>query len=308
VSGEKSALPIKKIVSDLRKKGNWIFGQIRANEKVTVERGGLTHSWFNGYYDNKGDRVEGIKNDSVRMTLIGQVFPVMSGLADNEEIENVIQAARHFLQDEQLGGFRLNTDFGVAHYLDLGRAFGFAYGNKENGAFFSHMNAMYAYALYKRGFVREGYNVLRSVYNMCTDTEKSKIYPGVPEYFDSQGRGYYHYLTGAASWLVLTQLTQVFGIRGEGGDLLLAPKLVKEEFDPNTTYAAAVCNFAGKKITVTFENSNMLDHGHYGIKEVLLNGEALAFEKTHKDRIRIQRTLIKNCLSECALSVVLDAA
>ena len=30
--------------------------------------------------------------------------------------------------------------------------FGFAYGEKENGAVFSHMTVMFAYALYQRGF------------------------------------------------------------------------------------------------------------------------------------------------------------
>ena len=138
--------------------------------------------------------MEGAKEDRVRMTLAGQVFPIMSGLANEQEIEDVTEAARNYLKDKKLGGIHLNTDFGIPRYMDLGRAFGFAYGTKENGAFFSHMTVMYANALYKRGFVREGYDVLQSIYNMCIDTEKSKIYPGIPEYFDSQGRGYYHYL------------------------------------------------------------------------------------------------------------------
>ena len=39
--------------------------------------------------------------------------------------------------------------------------FGFAYGEKENGAVFSHMAVMYANALYRRGFAREGNKALR---------------------------------------------------------------------------------------------------------------------------------------------------
>lgn len=38
--------------------------------------------------------------------------------------------------------------------------FGFAYGEKENGAVFSHMAVMFANALYKRGFVKEGHRAL----------------------------------------------------------------------------------------------------------------------------------------------------
>jgi len=303
ISGEQVAVSVKRIAEDLRKKGNWIFSHIRTNEMVQVECDGQKDRWFNGYYDNKGARVEGKKDDCVRMTLVGQVFPVMSGLANDEEIKSVTKAVQRYLKDEKLGGFRLNTDFGLPHYLDLGRAFGFAYGTKENGGFFSHMIVMYAYALYKRGYAREGYGVLRSIYNMCMDTEKSKIYPGIPEYFDSQGRGRYHYLTGAASWLVLTQLTQVFGIRGEGGDLLLEPKLVKEEFDLQTATAAVICHFAGKKISVTYENPNKLDYGNYGIKEVLLNGEPVALQEGEANTAAIKRDLIENSPLECTIKV-----
>ena len=35
--------------------------------------------------------------------------------------------------------------------------FGFAYGEKENGAVFSHMTVMFANALYRRGFAKEGW-------------------------------------------------------------------------------------------------------------------------------------------------------
>ena len=41
-------------------------------------------------------------------------------------------------------------------------------------------------------------------------------------------RPQFHYLTGSASWYVLTWVTQVLGIRGQWGNLLLAPKLMPE--------------------------------------------------------------------------------
>jgi len=179
-----------------------------------------------------------------------------------------------FLKDKKLGGYRLNTDFGVRHYLDLGRAFGFAYGTKENGAFFSHMIVMYAAALYQRGFVRQGYEVLRSIYRMAADGQNSKIYPGIPEYFDSEGRGMYHYLTGSASWYLLTLVTQVLGIRGQWGDLLLAPKLVPEQFGKSGQISAEVC-FAGKRLNVTYLNRSRKPYGQYRIESALLQGRSL---------------------------------
>ena len=68
----------------------------------------------------------------------------------------ITEAADAYLYDASCGGYRLNTDF---HELktDMGRMFGFAFGEKENGAVFSHMAVMYANALYTRGFAKEGY-------------------------------------------------------------------------------------------------------------------------------------------------------
>ena len=276
LSGEQLDVSIADLAKDLRKKGQWIFDKIRRDQRVTVAQNGKNYKWFNSYYDDKGERVEGLKDGRVRMTLTGQVFPIMSGLAKEKDIKEVVESVQRFLKDKKLGGFRLNTDFGVNHYWDLGRAFSFAYGTKENGAFFSHMNVMYAYALYKQGFVKEGHEVLQSIYQMCSNLEKAKIYPGVPEYFDSQGRGMYHYLTGSASWLVLTLLTEVFGVRGEYGDLVLAPKLRETQFSKDGGHAAQVTlQFAGKKVTVSYLNKNKRDYDQYQIKEIWLNNKIL---------------------------------
>lgn len=294
LSGEQVNVKTADLARDLRQKGQWAFQHIKRQEKILgpavsgANNPGQGPGWFNGYYDNQGKRVEGAEGKAVRMTLTGQVFPLMSGLADDKEIEEVVASVRRYLKDEKLGGYRLNTDFGVAHYLDLGRAFGFAYGTKENGSFFSHMTVMYAYSLYKRGFAREGREVIQSLFQMCADTQRSKIYPGIPEYFDSQGRGRYHYLTGSASWLVLTMLTQVFGVRGEYGDLLIAPQLLKDEFDLGGK-AGVACPFAGKTIRITFINKRKLDFGSYAVKAVTCRGKAVAYDVLAPARVKISR-------------------
>ncbi len=291
VSGEHLDVKVSDVVSDLRQKGKWIFGKLRRDEYISVKEGKESYSWFNGYYDNKGVRVEGKVDNRIRMTLTGQVFPIMSGVAQEDHIKEVVKSTDKWLKDKKLGGYRLNTDFGVKHYLDLGRAFGFAYGTKENGAFFSHMNVMYAYALYKRGFVQEGYAVLSSIYKMSHDTKRAKIYPGIPEYFDSEGRGMYQYLTGSASWMVLTELTQVFGVRGEYGDLVLEPKLVKAQFDQKGN-AQVTCQFAERKLVIVYKNPKKLDFGQYSIQEVLWNGEKIQCENM-KIHSKIERSIIE---------------
>ena len=79
----------------------------------------------------------------------------------------------------------------------------------------------------------------------------------------------YHYLTGAASWYMMTVITQAFGVRGEDGDLVITPKLVQEQFDPKGT-AAIVLPFAGKEICVAFANPAGKDCGQYRVEKAYL--------------------------------------
>ena len=148
--------------------------------------------------------------------------------------------------------------------MKLGRCFGFAFGHKENGAMFSHMAVMYASALYKRGLVPEGFAVLDGIYRHSQDFGLSGIYPGIPEYVEPGGRGMYPYLTGSASWYLLTMLTEVLGVKGQFGDLVLEPKLVPEQFDADGR-ASVLTLFAGRKLRITYHNPDCLPWGVYSV-------------------------------------------
>jgi cellobiose phosphorylase len=195
----------------------------------------------------------------------------MGGVATEEQAASIVRAVDQYLYDEITGGYRLNTNFS-ALLLNLGRAFGFAYGHKENGAMFSHMTVMYANALYKRGLVREGWKVLEGIYQQSRNFERSRMYPGIPEYFSERGRGMYTYLTGSASWYLLTMLNEVYGVKGDLGDLKIEPKLTAGQFDAEGKSKVNTL-FAGKNIEIVFENPERLEYGQYAIGEVRLNGK-----------------------------------
>lgn len=257
---EKVRIPSAGLAEKLSLMGRWIREHIRGQEWVGD---GADLHWFNSYYDNSGRPVEGVIRDSVRMMLTGQVFALLSGTATPEQAREIIRSADWYLCRPAQGGYCLNTDFGETK-MDMGRMFGFAYGHKENGAVFCHMSVMYAYALYSRGFAAEGYRVLDYLYNQSVDFARSHILPGIPEYFDDRGQGMYPYLTGAASWLLFTMQTQVFGVRGQEGDLLLAPKLMKSQFAADKT-ARLDCVSAGRRLRVCYKNPGDLEYGEYQI-------------------------------------------
>lgn len=268
VSGRKRPAPLPALAESLREKAEWLTGHLRRQEWITNREG---FGWFNGYYDDDGQRVEGDFPTGTRMTLTGQVFALMGGVADEEQARQIVRAAERYLYDENVGGYRLNTDFGELK-TNLGRAFGFAFGHKENGAMFSHMAVMYANALYRRGLAEEGWRVLEEIYRQSQDFARSRMYPGIPEYFSARGRGMYPYLTGSAAWYLLTLLTEVYGVKGRLGDLVLAPRLVAAQFSHAGTLSVQTV-FAGKMLEICYENPRRLSYGSYRIVSVEVNGQ-----------------------------------
>jgi cellobiose phosphorylase len=286
VSGQKVRMNVADLANDLRRKAEWLTQHLRAQEWITNHDG---LSWFNGYYDNDGQRVEGDHANGVRMTLTGQVFALMGGIATNEQAREIVRAADRYLYEPTMGGYRLNTDFGEV-LLNLGRCFGFAFGHKENGAMFSHMAVMYANALYQRGFVAEGHRVLNELYQHCQNFEVSRLYPGLPEYISARGRGMYPYLTGSASWYLLTLITEVFGVRGTLGDLTLTPKLLVTQFDAQGQCGLKTL-FAGHTIEVVYHNPARLECGTYQIEAITIDGVAVKFDRV-AGAARIDRAVL----------------
>lgn len=209
-------------------------------------------SFFNGYYDDSARRVERNTGD-VRMMLTSQVFAIMYGTATEEMTADIVKSADKYLFRPGLG-YALNTDFAEVKH-DLGRMFAFAYGNKENGAVFSHMAVMYAYALLKTGFTKAGFKGLYELFRAADDVEKSHILPGIPEYFETDGKGVYHYLTGAASWYVLTVFRYVFGIEYTDGNLCVKPSVPDELWGDNTEVSIDFV-YRNKKIRVVVIKSD----------------------------------------------------
>lgn len=298
LTGRKVSVELSGLITDLRQKAGWIFNHLRTREWIKDAAG---FQWFNGYYDNAGERVEGDHQNGVRMTLTGQVFAIMGGVAEDDQVAEIIQSVNRYLKDPRLGSYRLNTDFAELK-INLGRAFGFAFGQKENGAIFSHMVVMYGYALYKRGFVQEGHAVLKSLYNLAGDFEKGRIYPGIPEYFNNEGRGMYHYLTGSASWYLLTLRNEVFGVRGFRGDMILEPKLLREQFD-EVGNAAIQTVFAGHQLKIVYRNIAKLDYGRYRIKSIRVNDRPVQYS-THNNAAIIERYVIEQLSPDNHLIVV----
>jgi cellobiose phosphorylase len=296
LSGEKAEVDIDKLIADLRQKWEQWSSWLSRKEWLPQE-------FFNGYYDNQGRRVEGIFRQSpnqkdgsgracARMTLPAQVFAIMSGVATEKQVAALWRSLNRYLRDPRLKGFRLNTDFG-APQMELGRAFGFSYGDKENGAFFSHMSVMLANALYSRGFLKEGRQVFESIRQMAM-SELSGLPPVLPEYFNAQGKGLYPYLTGSASWYIYTLTQEIFGIKFLLGDLLLQPKLFSSDIKKGVLDARV--SFNGSKLHLRYLLAGRAKSRPVGNRlleavKVLVNGRVI---RRGADGFLVRNTLLSD--------------
>ena len=291
-SGEKVEVSIEEIAIKLKEMGNWVLEHVRKSEWIESK---TSYGFFNGYYNNDGDRVDGDHIDCTRMNLTAQTFAIMSGAATENQVLRTFQAVKAILKDENTGGFRLTTPLGP-NTLNFGRGYAVVYGEKETGGTFNHMVVMFMNALYSRGYINEAYEVFTTINTLCNDTEKAKIYPGIPEYISHEGRGMYHYLSGSASWLLMTVLTEMFGIKGKAGNLLLKPKLVQKQFDESGIISAKT-TFLGENIKVIYNNPLKLDYDEYKIVKIKLNESDVNFEKIDEKTANIKRSYLEIYLS-----------
>lgn len=283
LSGKTIELDIDFLIHDLSNKAKSMMKLLNTQE--WMEKGTL--GAYNGYYDNDGIRVESL-DKPVKMTLTGQVFPLMAHNASKEQIEKIIHTTKQYLYVSPPSSYRLNSNFGV-NKMNLGRFMGFAFGHKENGAFFSHMTIMYAYSLLDNGFVKEGAQILDDLADYLQDINQSKILPGIPEYIAPDGRGMYHFLTGSASWVIITLVEQIFGVYGSFGDFVVQPHLRNHHFLDGV--ASLHILFKDKPILIRYLNPLHLDYGSYEIHEVQCGSELLAY---NKDSFTIKKDMVLN--------------
>ena len=293
VSGNKINISCSDLAKDLREKSEFIYQHIRKNEYVKTQD---QQQFFNGHYDNHARRIHGDHPNGVRMDLTSQVMPIMCETATDTQIQETFESITKYLHNPKTGGLRLSTDLKELK-LDFGRVSGFIYGWRENGSIWSQQNAMLIYGLYRRNFVKEGYQVYQELLDLCLNSAQSKIFPNLPSCFRLDGKGLSCYLTGSATWLILALVTQIFGVRGEQGNLVIHPKLVQKQFGKKQTLSIH-CNFLERPLKINFNNPKKLDWGKYKIVSIQINKKTITELKPPAQSITIKKENFLKCCNK----------
>jgi len=219
---------------------------------------------FQSYFDDQG--LDPDAGDTLALT--GQAIALLSDTPTRKQAKYVASTTKKLLFDKHIGGYHLNSDYNQV-LTNMGRAYGFAYGQKENGAVFSHMVIMYAYGLYQYGLVNYGHEAAFTLLKQ-SNKRSSQVLLGIPEYFNNEGIGKYPYLTGSASWMLKLLRSEIFGLSLDCGKLTLNPKLKSSDFVDGK---ASITTYLFKELrTITYHNPKNLDFTKYQIEKITKNG------------------------------------
>lgn len=116
--------------------------------------------------------------------------------------------------------------------------------------------------------------MLQDVFQLSHSGNTAKTFPGIPSYFEPGDRGAYMYLTGSSTWLYLTIVTQVFGVHGREGNLVIHPRIPSWLFDAETNASIRLW-FRNQRIEVVFQNPKKLSPSQWTIQQVTLNEQNL---------------------------------
>ena len=221
--------------------------------KTIVMKNGALQS----YIDNDGEFLD---KDTVSLT--GQAMALLNKTVKPSCALNIAKTTKKHLYNPNCGGYHLNENYNEIK-LNMGRAYGFSYNHKENGAVFSHMALMYAKGLFNYELSDYGREALYAIINRAK-AKTSNVALGIPEYFTEKGEGKYLYLTGSATWLLLVLKESLFGIKYINGCTYIKPQLKGEDFIDGKLTLETI--HYGKKTTFKFINPNSLDDYKVTIK------------------------------------------
>ncbi|MEL1266117.1 GH36-type glycosyl hydrolase domain-containing protein [Pseudoxanthomonas putridarboris] len=241
------------------------------------------HLWDGDWY-GRGITDDGIpfgvkSDDEGRIFLNPQSWAMLSGAADPEKRARMLAAV-----DAQLVspyGVALNDPPYTGMREDVGRVTQKFPGSAENGAVYNHAAAFYLYSLYQVGDADRAWRVLRAMLpdpdpRDCLQRGQLPVF--VPNYYRgacrlhprTAGRSSQLFNTGTAAWLYRCLVEELFGLRGDGDALRIAPKLPS-----HWPSARAWRRFRGAEFEVRIERVAGLPRMRVVVDGQALEGDAI---------------------------------
>lgn len=255
--GEKESFSTAKLIEKIEKHIDFLTNNIK--EKAVMDSGALQ-----SYIDNDGNYLD---NETVSLT--GQAMALLNMTVSKARASNIALATKERLYNASLGGYHLNENYHEIK-MNMGRAYGFSYNHKENGAVFSHMALMHSYGLYNYKLITEASEAMYGIVDLAMQ-KSSRVPLGIPEYFTERGCGKYFYLTGSATWLLKLLKEQVFGLKMVEGKLQIRPQMLNSDFINGKASIKTV--LFGNLVEVIINNPHNLSFPDYKVERIQVDGK-----------------------------------
>ena len=178
---------------------------------------------------------------------------------------------------------------------DIGRLTQKFPGSAENGAVYNHAAAFYLHSLYKVGEADRAWHVLRAMLpgpDLEDCLQRGQLPVFVPNYYRgawrlhprTAGRSSQLFNTGTATWLYRCLVEELFGLRGDGDVLRIAPQLPS-----HWPCARAWRRFRGAEFDVEIERIAGLTGTRVAVDGRLLEGDAFSgVEAGRRYQVRVE--------------------
>ncbi|WP_368563064.1 NdvB protein [Pseudoxanthomonas sp. UTMC 1351] len=255
-----------------------------------------THLWDGDWYARgitDDDIVFGVARDAEgRIYLNPQSWAMLSGAAGPERQTRLIAAVEA----------QLETPYGVTMLApaytgmreDVGRLTQKFPGSAENGSVYNHAAAFYIHSLYHVGDGDRAYRLLRQMLPGPDPQDylrRGQLPVFVPNYYrgawyqypDSAGRSSQLFNTGTAAWVYRCAIEGLFGLRGDGDVLRIAPQLPS-----HWPHARAQRRFRGAEFDVEFRREADCEEIAVSVDGVLMAEAAIgAIEAGRHYRVQV---------------------
>ena len=286
------ALDILKKFAGYKKDAAYVSFLEEEKQRLAERISGLCYDgdqFIRGFTED--NRIIGLHSDpEADFWLNPQSFSVISGFADDEQTEKVLDKVHE----------RLNTEFGVmlmdppyhAHAFEGALAVIYNQGVKENAGIFSQSQG---WIILAEALAGHGDRAFQYYLENCPAAQNEKAEIRVMEpYCYGQftegkasphfGRSHVHWLTGTASTMMVGSVEGILGLRPEIDGIRIDPSI------PRGWEALRIEKmFRGKKLSIRIENPSRRESG---VKELYLNGELLPGCRIPAERLLAENEIV----------------
>lgn len=251
----------------------WAIEQISQLD-LNIEQHAWDGEWYLRAYRHDGLKFGSKENIEGKIYLNPQSWAVLSGHAQGERAELVMNKVNQYLVTEY-GVTLLDPPYEKTEHSVV-KAPLFNKGMKENAAIFCHTQGWVVMAETLLGHGKRAYQYYKS-YLPAAYNEKAEVREVEPYVYAQTTNSKYNlrfgssrnpWLSGTTTWAYYAAAQYILGIRPDYNGLMIDP-CIPPEWDG----FKAERIFRGKRIKITVQNP---DHVEKGVKSVILNSEELA--------------------------------